>query len=148
VLSAVVDAALTVTGAQRGFLLLLNGTELEISVARDHRGMAVPPTELQVPTRLILSALSKRRDLLSMNFDPTDLEGNPDVSTAQLSLRSVICVPLVHVRAGGGSEETMVMNARQDTLGVLYLESRLGSTDLTVGDRELLQTLAIEASTI
>lgn len=147
VLSAVVDAALTVTGAQRGFLLLLNGEQLETSVARDHRGANLPPTDLQVPTRLILRALSQRRELLSMNFDLAhEAEGDPDLSTAQLSMRSAVCVPLVHVRTGG-TEETLVVNTKADTVGVLYLESRLGS-DLGAGDRELLQTLAIEASTI
>ena len=38
VLAAVVDAALAVTGAERGFLLLKNGDELDVQVARDHRG--------------------------------------------------------------------------------------------------------------
>jgi serine phosphatase RsbU (regulator of sigma subunit) len=57
----------------------------------------------------------------------------------------------VKVRQSSGSvnaDETMILGHQADTVGVLYLESRLGATDLTVGDRELLQTLAIEASTI
>jgi sigma-B regulation protein RsbU (phosphoserine phosphatase) len=147
VLAAVVDAALTVTGAQRGFLLLLNGEQLETSVARDQRGANLDATDLQVPTRLILRALSQRRELLSMNFDLAhEAEGDPDLSTAALSMRSAVCVPLVHVRTGG-SEETLVVNTKADTVGVIYLESRAGS-DLSAGDRELLQTLALEASTI
>lgn len=147
VLSAVVDAALTVTGSQRGFLFLLNGDELEVSVARDDRGMAVPLSELHVPTRLILRALRDRRDPLSVRLDSLTPADDPDVSTAQLALNSAVCVPLVRVRTGS-SEETLVMSAKADTLGVIFLESRLGKTDLTIGDRELLQTLAIEASTI
>lgn len=147
VLSAVVDAALTVTGSQRGFLFLLNGEELEITVARDDRGMAVPFHELLVPPRLILRALRDRRDPLSVRLDSLDPSDDPDVSTARLALNSAVCVPLVRVRTGS-SEETLVMSAKADTLGVIFLESRLGKTDLTIGDRELLQTLAIEASTI
>jgi serine phosphatase RsbU (regulator of sigma subunit) len=34
------------------------------------------------------------------------------------------------------------------TIGLLYMDSRLGSADLSAGSRELLQTLAMEASTI
>ncbi|MBL8177937.1 MAG: SpoIIE family protein phosphatase [Bryobacterales bacterium] len=147
VLSAVVDAALTVTGSQRGFLFLLQGEELQVSVARDDRGMTVPLSELHVPTRLILRALRDRRDPLSVRLDSLSAEDDPDVSTAQLALNSAVCVPLVRVRTGS-SEETLVMSAKADTLGVIFLESRLGKTDLTIGDRELLQTLAIEASTI
>jgi sigma-B regulation protein RsbU (phosphoserine phosphatase) len=35
-----------------------------------------------------------------------------------------------------------------ETVGVLYMDSRLTAADLTGGNRELLQTLAIEASTV
>lgn len=147
VLGAVVDAALTVTGSERGFLFLLKGDELEIAVARDDRGMMVPHSELQVPPRLILKALRERHDPLSMRLDTLSDVDDPDISTAQLALNSAVCVPLVRVRTGS-SEETLVMSAKADTLGVIFLESRLGRTDLTLGDRELLQTLAIEASTI
>src|SRR5262249_51146005 len=87
-------------------------------------------------------------ELLAMNFDPRQLlEDNPDISTAQLAMQGMVCVPLVKVRTGG-SEETLVMNAVADTLGLLYLESRAGAGNLTAGDREILQTLAVEASTI
>jgi serine phosphatase RsbU (regulator of sigma subunit)/pSer/pThr/pTyr-binding forkhead associated (FHA) protein len=149
VLSAVVDAALTVTSAQRGFLLLRKGTELEVSVARDSRGMSLPPSELHVPARLIQRALEQRRELLTMNFDLREqIKHDPDITTSQLQSRNIVCVPLVQIRPGGMSEETLMMSAVQDTVGVLYLESKIGVADLSAGDRELLHTLAIEASTI
>lgn len=148
VLSAVVDAALTVTSAERGFLLLRNGDDLEIAVARDQRGAQIPASELRAPTRLIHKALNNRRELLSMNFDPRrQSQDDPELSTAGLPSGSVVCVPLVKVRTGG-SEETMVMQPAGDTVGVLYLESKAAAASLSAGDRELLQTLAIEASTI
>ena len=146
VLAAVVDAALTVTGAQRGFLLLTTDGDLEISVARDQNGGTLATSELRVPTKLIWKALGERREMLWMNFDPK-VTWQGDRETAALPLRSVVCVPLVHVRPGS-NEDTMVLDTRADTVGVLYLESRLGATALSAGDRELLQTLAIEASTI
>src|ERR1700675_2486198 len=52
VLAAVVDAALSVTGAERGFLLLKNEEELDVSVARDRRGAALGPEDLGVPRTL------------------------------------------------------------------------------------------------
>ncbi|MBL8228219.1 MAG: SpoIIE family protein phosphatase [Bryobacterales bacterium] len=149
VLSAVVDAALTVTSAQRGFLLLRKGGELEVSVARDSRGMSIAASELHVPARLLKSALEQRRDLLSMNFDLREqIKHDPEITTSQLQSNNIVCVPLVQIRPGGSSEETLVMHAVQDTVGVLYLESKIGASDLSAGDRELLHTLAIEASTI
>ena len=148
VLTAVVDAALTVTGAERGFLLMRNGEELAVGIARDRSGTPLPPGELSVPTRLIHNALNHRRELLSMNFDPAADEGfSPDRSVANLELRSVVCVPLVRVRTGR-AEETSIVSTANETVGVLYMDSRIGAADLSHGGRELLQTLALEASTV
>jgi len=99
-----------------------------------------------VPTELIQRALAERRELLSMSFNFDHLR--PEDTTYETLLRGVLCVPLVHVRTGG-SEETMALSTVNDTVGVLYLESGGAvRTSLSAGDRELLQTLAIEASTI
>jgi GAF domain-containing protein len=64
-----------------------------------------------------------------------------------LELRSVVCVPLVKMRAGS-STETGAISPMNDTLGLLYMDSRAGAADLSLGNRELLETLALEASTI
>src|ERR1019366_2601286 len=64
-----------------------------------------------------------------------------------LELRSVICVPLVRIRAGQGNA-TSVLVTGNETVGVLYMDSRVNAADLAGGNRELLQTLAIEASTV
>jgi phosphoserine phosphatase RsbU/P len=157
VLTAVVDAALSVTNCERGFLLLRpNGAkagakdgELEISVARDRNGSPLDPSDLRVPTHLIRRALASRRDLLSMSFDPFEEQGiRPDMTVAQLELRSVVCVPLVRLRSHGGVDETRAVSALEDTVGLIYMDSRGAQADLSSGSRELLQTLAMEASTI
>jgi sigma-B regulation protein RsbU (phosphoserine phosphatase) len=149
VLAAVVDAALSVTGAERGFLLLKNEEELDVSVARDRRGAALGPSDLGVPRTLIHRALRTRRDMLSMTFDPLGEGGiRPEMSVADLELRSVVCVPLIHVRTGSGSMQDTIAQSLNDTVGVLYMDSRGSAADLSVGNREILQTLALEASTI
>ncbi|MGH9658933.1 MAG: SpoIIE family protein phosphatase [Bryobacteraceae bacterium] len=148
VLSAVVDAALAITGSERGFLLMRHAEDLEMRVARDQRGVPLAETDLQVPRRLIQRALHQRRELLSMNFDPGEQAGvKPEHSVADLDLRSVVCVPLVRIRVSGG-QDTSMLSTFNDTVGVLYMDSRAGAADLSAGNRELLQTLALEASTI
>jgi serine phosphatase RsbU (regulator of sigma subunit)/pSer/pThr/pTyr-binding forkhead associated (FHA) protein len=148
VLTAVVDAALAVTGCERGFLMLRKDPELEISVARDRQGRALEPGDLRVPRSVIRRALNSRRDLLSMSFDPMAEQGlRPEMTVAALELRSVVCLPLIHIRSGM-SEETRVTSAMEATVGLLYMDSREAPADLSAGNRELLQTLAIEASTI
>ena len=150
VLASVVDTALTITGAERGFLLLraVAGAELETRVARNRRGQNLRETDLRVPREVIRRALEQRRELLSMNFEPLGAEETrPENSIADLDLRSVICVPLVRIRAGQ-SNPTSVLVTGNETVGVLYMDSRLLAADLAGGNRELLQTLAIEASTV
>ena len=148
VLTAVVDAALAVTGAERGFLLLGKGDDLEMRVARDRSGSELAEGDLKVPRRLIRKALHDRRELLSMNFDHGEAGGvRAEHTVADLELRSVVCVPLVRIRVGG-AQETSMLSAASETAGVLYMDSRFGAADLSAGNRELLQTLALEASTI
>ncbi|MGA2270389.1 MAG: SpoIIE family protein phosphatase [Bryobacteraceae bacterium] len=148
VLTSVVDTALTITGAERGFLLLRAGGGLETRVARHRRGRHLHSSDLRVPREVIHRALEHRRELLSMSFDPLgEGETRPQRSVADLELRSVICVPLVRIRTGQG-EATSVLSTGSETVGVLYMDSRLMAADLAGGDRELLQTLAIEASTV
>ena len=141
-LASLVDAALAITGAERGFLLLRQGEQLAIRVARDSRRGALLAEDLRVPTAVIEQALSRRRELLSMRFDPHSLrEDAPAGTIAELELRSVVCVPLVKIRAGAG-------DVAGQTVGVLYMDTRAAAADLAGGNRELLQTLALEASTI
>jgi len=148
VLNSVVDAALAITGAERGFLLLRKGAELETRVARNRQGATLPASDLRVPGRVIKRALEQRRDLLSMNFDPQGTgEFRPERSVVDLELRSVISVPLVRISKVHG-DATNVVSTAEETAGVLYMDSRLAAADLAGGNREMLQTLAIEASTI
>jgi serine phosphatase RsbU (regulator of sigma subunit) len=81
-----------------------------------------------------------------MSFDPFDSEST-DMSVAALELRSVVCLPLIQVKSGS-AEDTRMSTAAQNTVGLLYMDSRVLPADLSAGNRELLQTLAIEASTI
>jgi len=148
VLGAVIDAALAVTGSERGFLLLRNDGDLEMKVARDNAGNALAESDLQVPRRIIRKALEQRRDLLSMTFDHAGATGiRAEHTAADLDLRSVVCVPLIRIGAGL-TQETIGISTANETVGVIYMDSRIGVADLSAGNRELLQTLAIEASTI
>ncbi|MGA2155156.1 MAG: SpoIIE family protein phosphatase [Bryobacteraceae bacterium] len=147
VLVQVVDTALAVTGSERGFLLLKAGDDLETRVARHRRGHKLPLDELRVPRAVIHRALQHRRELLFMNFDASAAGHTAEHTVADLELRSVVCVPLVRIRAGQG-DTTSLLTSGAETVGVLYLDSRLVAADMAGGNRELLQTLAMEASTV
>lgn len=146
VLAAVVDAALAITGFERGFLLLSDDAALHVQLARDRYGNQVPKDSIGAPLETIQKALHQRRELLSMTFYSQSADF---VSTSMddEDARSVVGVPLVRVRTGS-AQETCIITSRSDTIGVIYLDSRQTAVDLSSGNRELLQTLALEASTI
>ncbi len=135
VLASVVDAALAVTGSDRGVLLLRRDEDLDIRIARDNFGRTLANTKLDVPLEAIQRSLRNRRNLLTMTLD----EGTDQLSG--------VCVPLVHVRPRN-SQETLVVSTIDETVGLIYLESRKNAVDLSSGNSELLQTLALEASTV
>ena len=139
VLAAVVDAALAITGFERGFLLLNDAGTLKVQLARDRHGNQVSRGAIGVPLEAIQQALHERRELLSMTFHSQPADGKGE--------QSVVGVPLVRVRAGS-AEETCIITSHSDTIGVIYLDSQQTAVDLSSGNRELLQTLALEASTI
>jgi phosphoserine phosphatase RsbU/P len=149
VLNTVLDAALSVTGAERGFLLLFSEEhELQVRSARAASGGDLPPDALRVPRRIIQQALESRRDLFSMSFDPSVADGvSPGNTITDLELRSVVCVPLVRINLSG-TQATQLLSSAATNAGVLYMDSRVSSVDLAGGNRELLQTLAIEVSTV
>jgi sigma-B regulation protein RsbU (phosphoserine phosphatase) len=142
VLNSVVDAALAVTGAERGFLLLHDGQQLETRCARDCACHVLGPDALRVPRRVIQQALQSRRELLSMSFQPPGSDADAGDSVTDLELRSVICVPLIRMH---GARDVPVEG---QTAGLIYMDSRHTAREMAAGDRELLQTLAIEASVI
>jgi len=142
VLSSVVDAALEITNCDRGFLLLTTKDGLEARIAREAGGRPLKE-DLGIPAKVLHKALQSRSDLLTMRFD-SSLDGL-DSSILNLSVRSVVCVPLIKVRAGDLSE-TALVGTIADSIGLLYLDSRIHQGELTSNSRDLVQSLAIEAS--
>lgn len=148
VLAAVVEAALTVTGCDRGFLLLEQEDSLHVELGRDASGRKLEADQLPVPANLIHRALKERKDLLSFTFDPlANWSARFNDSLGSLDLRSVLCVPLLRLRGGAGSGDTIAARL-DDTVGLIYMDSRVAEVVNAQGNRELLQTLALEASTI
>jgi phosphoserine phosphatase RsbU/P len=147
VLSAVVDAALRITRTERGFLLLAAKDTLEVRVARNMRGEPLSGDELRVPRSLIQRALRNRREFLSMDLSIESTEVTAERTVADLELRGVVCVPLVRARSATQAQPSGD-SWHSETVGALYLDSRAGAADLSWGNRELLETLALQASAI
>jgi len=130
VLAAVVEAALAITGCERGFLLLASGERLEVRVARGRRGPLVESAP-GLPLDRLHQAMRERADLFWIRLD---------------AVGGALAIPLVRVRTGA-DQHTGIVSASEDTVGLLYMELPEGA-ELPAGSRELLATLALEASTV
>ena len=141
VFEAVVEAALSIARADRAFLLLRDASgRLEVKVARHASGERGGPAQLELPLARIADALERRSDLFAMSVDLTQGVGAADAS------RAALCIPILRMRIGL-DHETSVISAKDDTLGVLYMDAANPELRLAEGNQALLHALAIEIST-
>lgn len=143
VLGTVVSAALQVTGAERGFLLLKSPDgELAMRVGRDTRGRHLGEDDLRVSRRAIEETMRRGRGLLAMTFRP-ELQAE-EITVDDLTSPSAVCVPLLRLRLSRGAESSDSA-LDHDVLGALCLDFRL-PPNLPAGEQDLLLALATEAS--
>ena len=119
VLGRVMDGAVEVTGAERGFLCLKREGELDIAVARnlDHEEIGNARKKL---SRSIIQRVLKTGEPLVSNDAKFDERLSDSTSVHQMKLRSVACIPLKvlpkEIGRGVGGATTII--------GVVYLDHR------------------------
>jgi serine phosphatase RsbU (regulator of sigma subunit) len=143
VLTLVLDSALDVTSADRGFIMLANETgQLEFKVARANGHVTLPGTTFatshKIPHEVFQTGQSRMVGDL-MDSSHADIHGG----TIALGIRHVLCVPLRIVRyvvsRPAASDENKI-------IGVLYLDGREKATLLSRATRTSLETFATEAA--
>jgi serine phosphatase RsbU (regulator of sigma subunit)/pSer/pThr/pTyr-binding forkhead associated (FHA) protein len=140
VLALVLDAAIEVTGAERGFIMLSGATGLDMKMARARGRITLPgnrfATSRKIPEEVFASGDVKIvRDLL----DDQIKDGHGE--TISVGIRQVACAPLRLVRYLDRAD--MVSETR--SIGVLYLDSREKGSILAPHTKTALETLATEA---
>jgi serine phosphatase RsbU (regulator of sigma subunit)/pSer/pThr/pTyr-binding forkhead associated (FHA) protein len=144
VLALVLDSAIEVTGAERGFIMLASADsgELEFKMARGRRQQPLSGTSFatsrKIPEEVFRTGESKiLADLLDGEL------ANVHMGTVALGIRNVQCVPLKLVRYVDKAEAAIPEERR---IGVLYLDSREKGSFLSSSTRGALETLATEAA--
>jgi phosphoserine phosphatase RsbU/P len=144
VLSLVLDSAIDVGGAERGFIMLAAATgELEFKMARG-RGRTTLSGSSFATSRKIPDEVFRTGE---PRVVPDLLDGelaDVHMGTVALGIRNVLCVPLRLVRYLDKAEAADVERERR--IGVLYLDSREKGTLMSSSTRAALETLATEAA--
>ncbi len=142
VLALVLDSAIEITGAERGFIMLASAAGvLELKLARAAGRMTLPAAGFATSRKIPEDVFLTGREAIVADLRDGDL---PDahLGTIALGIRHVLCTPLRLVR--------YVERADADTatrnIGVLYLDSRVKGQLLSHGTRAALETLASEAA--
>ena len=142
VLALVLDSAIEVTGAERGFIMLaLSGNELEFKLARGRRAQTLPGTSFATSRKIPEEVFRTGEPKILADLLDGDL-ANVHMGTVALGIRNVQCVPLKLVRYVDKADDV----AGERRIGVLYLDSREKGSFLSGSTRGALETLATEAA--
>ena len=142
VLALVIDSAISVGVAERGFIMLVGDTDgLEFKLGRSRDRVTLPGTSFKTSRKIPEEVFRTGRARIEADLLEGDLAAQHE-GTVALGIRNVLCVPLRLVRYLESAEST----TKDRRVGVLYLDSREKGTLLSSGTRATLETLAAEAA--
>ena len=120
VLSLVLDSAIEVSGAERGFIMLaLETAELEFKMARGRGHSTLSGGSFATSRKIPEEVFRTGEPRLVADLLDGDL-ANVHMGTVALGIRNVLCVPLRLVRYVDKAENV----GEERRIGVLYLDSR------------------------
>jgi len=142
VLALVLDAAIDVAGAERGFIMLENSATnaLEMKLARAKGRITLPGTGFNTSRKIPEEVFATGELKIVADLLDGDL-ANVHMGTVALGIRHVACIPLRMVRYLDRAD----MGSDTKNIGVLYLDSREKGSLLAPHTRTALDTLATEA---
>ncbi|NMD14024.1 MAG: GAF domain-containing protein, partial [Caldisericales bacterium] len=130
-LPMIVDMAIKVSGAERGFVMLLTPSgKLEFSIGRSQKKEDLTKERFDFSTTVTDIALSERK-LVCITDTATDEKFRARESIVGLSLRSIMCAPL-HVG--------------DDVLGLIYVDSQVPTFYFSRKNAEFFEALCSHAA--
>lgn len=109
VLNLVLDEAIRITRAERGFLMLANGQRvLEFAVGRSAEGIPIDASNFQVSSSVLEDVFTTGESICIENAQ-SDGRFERRQSIMNLELQTIICSPL---------------RTQEDTIGVIYVDSQ------------------------
>jgi len=131
-LELILDRAIVLVGAERGFLVLWDAEQsnFEVAGARQFARGEVDDAQIEVSHGVIRRVLASREPVVTSNAQE-DPRFFSSTSIITFQIRSVLAVPLV---------------ASDELIGAIYVDTRLGSKLFGESDLALLSALANQAA--
>jgi adenylate cyclase len=131
VLRIVMDTIVSLTRAERGFLMLRDEKgQLVANVARNWEKESINPSESAVSRTVIQQVIESGEAVLTTNAQQ-DPRLSAQESIIAFNLRSILCVPL---------------KVKNDLIGVIYADNRIRSGIFAETERDLLTAFANQAA--
>jgi serine phosphatase RsbU (regulator of sigma subunit) len=147
VLTALLDSAVQLTNSERGLLFLKEAEgELELRLARGKGGVYLRPEMTDYSHKVVKRVADSGQEEVVLE-DESSGRTTHETGIIHTSARGIVAVPLQKLHMAEASGETFTASA-PDLLGVLYLDTRSQAAAVTGLDRQVLQTLAVEGSTV
>ncbi len=130
-LTLILDAAIDLTSAERGFLILKGDQGLgQVEVARNLDKEAVKSPEFKI-SHTIAERAMKSGEVVLTDSAQDDPDFGKFSSVAGMQLRSILCVPL---------------ELRGETVGCVYIDHRFRTGSFTEADKRLVEVFADQAA--
>jgi serine phosphatase RsbU (regulator of sigma subunit) len=143
VLVTLVDTTLKLTRAERGYVFLRDREgSLRLAVAQNSQGQPLPDDSSISRSLLEEAAQSAKEFLVHDARESSQYAARGSIVSNQL--RTIICIPLRHTQVGGRDGA----GAATPASGVLYLDSRSVSSDISTTSHDMLRAVASEAATL
>jgi adenylate cyclase len=132
VLNIVMDTIISLTGAERGFLMLLDEEtgELDFKVARNMDRETLAGSSFEISRTIVNRVAVEGEPILTTNAQ-ADPRFSAQASVVSYSLRSILCVPL---------------KVKDKITGVIYADNRIKAGLFTERDRDLLAAFSDQAA--
>jgi sigma-B regulation protein RsbU (phosphoserine phosphatase) len=147
ILTTVVETSIRLTGAERGFVFLRERDgRLRLATGRNAAGQRLED-DATISHSIVKEAMQSASE-----FVITDTHRESRFSGRQsivaFDLRTVICIPLRRRRVHERSITDPVNGVAGETLGALYLDSRMASADISSVSHDILSAIATEAAAL
>ena len=142
VLAMVLDSAIDVTGAERGFIMLAaRDRTLEFKMARARGKITLSGRTFETSRKIPETVFATGQLTIVEDLLDGDL-AQMHTGTVALGIRQVLCTPLRLVRYVERADQ----KGADETIGVVYLDSRERGALRSVSSQSALETLSAEAA--
>jgi serine phosphatase RsbU (regulator of sigma subunit) len=148
ILVTLLEATLKLTRAERGYVFLKTEEGMRLAAGRNSKGE--PLLDDKTISHSILDDALKSNSEFVITDTSQSLELKGRQSIVAYDLRTVICIPLrkPQVQATRDIQAVTPADTSAEVMGVLYVDSRFASRDISSVSNDILRAIATEAASL